>query len=43
MSLIFRDFQKLEQEEEEEQQDLVPEEPEIRMSREELISRYQVC
>jgi hypothetical protein len=36
---IFRDFEKLEQEEE---QELVPDEPEIRINREELIARYQV-
>ncbi len=36
----FRDFQQLEQEEE---QDIVPDEPEVRISREELLARYQVC
>jgi hypothetical protein len=38
--IIFRDFENLEQDEE---QEIVPEEPEIRISREEIISRYQVC
>lgn len=38
-SLHFREFEKLEQEEE---QDLVPDEPEVRISREELLARYQV-
>jgi hypothetical protein len=36
----FREFEYLEQDEE---QDIVREEPEIRISREELLSRYQVC
>lgn len=36
----LRDFERVEQEEE---HDLVPEEPEIRISREELLARYQVC
>jgi hypothetical protein len=36
----FRDFETLEPEEE---QEIVHEEPEIRISREEIIARYQVC
>ncbi|CAF4687332.1 unnamed protein product, partial [Rotaria magnacalcarata] len=34
------DFEKLEQEEE---HDIVQDEPEVRISREELLARYQVC
>jgi hypothetical protein len=37
--LICRDFEKLEQEEE---QEIIPDEPEVRINREELIARYQV-
>jgi hypothetical protein len=37
--LVFREFEDVEQEE----QDIVPEEPEVRISREEVIARYQVC
>lgn len=35
-----RDFERLEQEEE---QDLLQEEPEVRLTREEILARYQVC
>ena len=39
-ALNFSDFEDADQEEE---QDMVPEEPEVRISREEVIARYQVC
>lgn len=38
-SISFSDFEDVEQEE----QEVIPPEPEIRITREELIARYQVC